>query len=89
MKQFVVLTFAAAMAGAAVAGETMESDMLASEAEFISLDADKNGALTKEEASVDQKLTEAFAKADADQDGAISKAEYILYSGDATAAGSQ
>jgi hypothetical protein len=87
MKQLVILMFAAAVAGSAVAGDTKESGMLESEAEFISLDADQNGALSKDEASLDQKLVENFAAADADQDGEISKAEYILYSGDATAAG--
>ena len=87
MKQFAILLFAAAMAGSAFAAETEESGMLESEAEFISLDADQNGALSKDEAALDQNLVEAFATADADQDGEISKAEYILYSGDATAAG--
>jgi len=87
MKHFVILMLAAAMAGSAVAGENKESGMLESEAEFISLDADQNGALSKDEASLDQKLAESFTTADADQDGEISKAEYILYSGDATAAG--
>ena len=87
MKQLAIFMFAAAIAGSAVAAETEESGMLESEAEFISLDADQNGALSQDEASVDEKLTESFATADADQDGEISKAEYILYSGDATAAG--
>ena len=67
--------------------EPVESEVLASEAEFASLDADKSGTLSKEEAALDKKLSEAFASADADQDGSISKAEFILFSGDATAAG--
>ncbi|OZG74579.1 hypothetical protein BTA51_06160 [Hahella sp. CCB-MM4] len=81
------LTALVAGAGNALAGEAKQ-EMLESEAKFVSLDADKNGALSKEEASADSALAEAFASADADQDGQISKQEFVLYSGDATAAGS-
>ncbi len=87
MKKIVICMLAGLMTGAAVAEETKEPEMLAAEAEFVSLDANKNGALSKQEADLDAKLAAAFAEADADQDGEISKAEYILYSGDATAAG--
>ena len=102
MKQFVILMFAAVMTGTALAGENKETEiletgaamveseasgMLEAEAEFISLDADQSGTLSKDEVSIDETLVEAFAAADADQDGEISKAEFILYSGDATAAG--
>jgi len=87
MKQLVILMFAAAVAGSAIAAEEQDSGMMESEAAFMSLDADQNGALSQEEASLDQELADAFASADADQDGQISKEEFILYSGDATAAG--
>ena len=87
VKELAALSLAALMAGSAMAEDAKEAEMLQSEAEFVALDADKNGTLSQEEAAVDSKLAEAFATADADQDGQITKQEFILYSGDATAAG--
>jgi len=87
VKELAALSLAALMAGSAMAEDAKEAEMLQSEAEFVALDADKSGAVSQDEAAVDQSLAEAFASVDADQDGQISKQEYILHSGDATAAG--
>ncbi len=87
VKEIAALSLAALVAGSAFADETQDAEMLKSEAEFVSLDADKSGALSQDEAAADQALAEAFATTDVDQDGQISKQEFILYSGDATAAG--
>ncbi|WP_020407354.1 hypothetical protein [Hahella ganghwensis] len=89
IKNVAVFSFVALTAGAgnALADDSMEAQMLESEAKFVSLDADKSGTLSQDEAAADSALAEAFASADADQDGQISKQEFVLYSGDATAAG--
>lgn len=46
---------------------------------FASLDLDKNGALTSQEASANKALATVFKKLDKDQDGVISKAEFELF----------
>ena len=46
---------------------------------FASLDLDKNGAITSQEASANKALATVFKKLDKDQDGVISKAEFELF----------
>ncbi|ABC33295.1 MULTISPECIES: hypothetical protein [Hahella] len=87
MKKIVAFALASVLAGPVLAEDTQTTDMMESEAEFVALDADKNGSISQEEAAADAGLAQSFAKADADQDGAVSKDEFVLYTGEATAAG--
>ncbi|GGO67871.1 EF-hand domain-containing protein [Bowmanella pacifica] len=48
---------------------------------FTTLDQDGNGALTKEEASVDSRLAAVFEQMDADSDGQITRAEFDSFQG--------
>ncbi len=79
--------FIAGLAEVTQAAEITEANVIASEAEFIALDADKNGKLSKQEASIDDKLVTVFAHADTDQNGEISRMEYILFVNEPSAAG--
>ncbi len=69
--------------------DSQDPNVIASEAEFVSLDANKDGKLSKQEASADEKLAEQFAAADADLDGEITRVEYILFTTQPTAAGKE
>ena len=62
-------------------------ELLASEIEFEYLDLDHNGLLTRTEASMDEELAQSFSFSDFDENGKISLAEYIIFTGEATAAG--
>jgi len=62
-------------------------ELLASEIEFEYLDLDHNGLLTQTEASMDKDLEQSFSFSDFDENGKISLAEYIIFAGEATAAG--
>jgi len=62
-------------------------EQLASEKEFDILDIDHNGSLSFEEASATLSLAKSFSFSDFDENGKISLAEYIIYTGEATAAG--
>ncbi|PID43464.1 MAG: hypothetical protein CSB48_05205 [Proteobacteria bacterium] len=66
-----------------------DANIMATEAEFISLDANKDGKLTKQEASIDEKLVEQFSEVDTDLNGEISQMEYILFVTQPTAAGKE
>jgi len=67
--------------------EKINYGLLASEKQFNFLDADHNGSLTLQEVLTDQELAQSFSLSDFDEDGKISIEEYIIYSGEATAAG--
>ena len=64
-------------------------ELLASEKKFSFLDADHNGLLTLQEVFADQELAQTFSSSDFDEDGKISIEEFIIYSGEATAAGNE
>lgn len=55
--------------------------------EFNALDTDQNGVLSFNEAQEDQILVQSFARADIDENGTLSLGEFIVSSGEATAAG--
>jgi len=69
--------------------ELQEANVMASEAEFVSLDADKDGKLTKQEASIDENFVAQFSAADADLNGEITRMEYILFVTKPTSAGKE
>jgi len=71
----------------ALTNEKENYEQLASEKEFDTLDADRNGSLSFEEASAILELAKSFSISDFDENGKISLAEYIIYTGEATAAG--
>jgi len=71
----------------ALESEKGNYEQLASEKEFDLLDADRNGSLSFEEASAILELAKSFSFSDFDENGKISLAEYIIYTGEATAAG--
>lgn len=48
----------------------------ASAADFATLDADGDGAVTTEEATNDEKVSAGFADADADEDGKLTEEEF-------------
>ncbi|MDG9669821.1 EF-hand domain-containing protein [Hahella sp. CR1] len=56
---------------------------------FSYLDTDRNSVINKEEAAADSSINESFAQIDIDQNGEISRDEFVVYSGEATAAGSR
>mgnify|MGYP000081774389 CR=1 FL=1 len=76
-----------AMEDGFLAIERAKHELLASEKEFKFLDADESGLLTLEEVLANQELAQSFSSSDFDEDGKISIEEYIIYSGEATAAG--
>jgi len=76
-----------AVESSVLAIENRGYEQLASEKEFNALDADHNGSLSFEEASATLSLAKSFSFSDFDENGKISLAEYIIYTGEATAAG--
>jgi hypothetical protein len=57
--------------------------------EFESLDANKDGFLTKEELQSKPKLVAEFAKADKDRDGKLDPAEYQVLNAEASSKGGE
>lgn len=55
---------------------TLAASSAAFAADFSTLDADGNGAISVQEASVDAALMEQFDKLDTDGNGELSKAEF-------------
>ncbi|WP_428634797.1 hypothetical protein [Sedimenticola sp.] len=80
---FIMISMLSAIA---CAEEKNELQMKA-ESEFKTLDSNQDGLVAKDEAEQNMDLAQSFATVDVDQNGVISVEEYILYKGDAAAAG--
>lgn len=75
MKTLTIITLL--FAGQAYAGESKTSKMEKSDSkiEFKTLDADRDGFISKSEADVTALVRDSFQKLDADQDGRLSRSE--------------
>jgi Ca2+-binding EF-hand superfamily protein len=69
------LTIASAFVAALFAGGAVASES----EQFTKLDANGDGAISMEEAAVDNKLTEAWSAIDANQDGKVESAEFSAF----------
>lgn len=67
------------IAFAALAGVTLSTARAADTPTFESLDTDKDGYVSLDEASINDRLFTAFKDLDKDQDGRLSKQEFAQY----------
>ncbi|ABC31558.1 hypothetical protein HCH_04867 [Hahella chejuensis KCTC 2396] len=70
-------------------GDMGASEKMPSEQQFSALDANQDGVLDESEASSNTELTNNWASVDIDKDGVVSPQEYSIYTGEATASGSE
>ncbi len=72
-----------------MSGHEMDADMSPSERAFAALDANGDSMLDDSEVAVNATIHQDFEAIDLDQNGSVSLNEFMVYAGEATAAGEQ
>jgi hyperosmotically inducible protein len=73
-----VVVFAAALAAGRALGEPLQSTTVAPGADFLALDRNRDGAISRVEVLADRDVAKRFAEFDADKDGRLSEDEFVL-----------
>lgn len=74
-----VSAFSAGFAASVGAADPMTSTSAAAGADMTTLDTDKDGQVSKKEASKNKDLTKKFSSLDANKDGKLDSAEFSLF----------
>ena len=78
MRAITAVMLLVAFAAALSAGRALSQDGLPVRADFIALDRNRDGLISKVEALADREILKRFDEFDSDRDGRLSEAEYVL-----------